>query len=43
MGYEPKVKLEVGLVELLAWVGGQHADDRLQTAAAELAAHSLVK
>jgi dTDP-L-rhamnose 4-epimerase len=43
LGYEPKVKLEDGLVELLAWVGGQDADDRLQTAAAELAAHSLVK
>jgi dTDP-L-rhamnose 4-epimerase len=43
LGYEPKVKLEDGLVELLEWVGGQDADDRLQTAAAELAAHSLVK
>ncbi len=43
LGYEPKVKLEDGLVELLAWVGGQDADDRLQTASAELAAHSLVK
>jgi dTDP-L-rhamnose 4-epimerase len=43
LGYDPKVKLEDGLVELLAWVGGQDADDRLQTAAAELAAHSLVK
>ena len=43
LGYEPKVALEDGLVELLDWVGNQKADDRLQTAAAELAAHSLVK
>ena len=43
LGYEPKVKLEDGLNELLEWVGGQTADDRLDTAAAELAAHSLVK
>jgi dTDP-L-rhamnose 4-epimerase len=43
LGYEPKIALEDGLVELLDWVGNQKADDRLQTAAAELAAHSLVK
>jgi dTDP-L-rhamnose 4-epimerase len=43
LGYEPKVSLEDGLVELLGWVGGQQADDRLQDATAELAAHSLVK
>jgi dTDP-L-rhamnose 4-epimerase len=43
LGYEPQVKLEDGLVELLAWVREQNADDRLQTASAELAAHSLVK
>jgi dTDP-L-rhamnose 4-epimerase len=43
LGYEPTVTLENGLTELLDWVGNQDADDRLQTAAAELAAHSLVK
>lgn len=43
LGYEPKVALEDGLAELLAWVGGQDATDRLQKASAELAAHSLVK
>lgn len=43
LGYEPTIALEDGLKELLDWVGNQKADDRLQTAAAELAAHSLVK
>ncbi len=43
LGFEPKVTLEKGLVELLDWVRGQHADDRVQSATAELAAHSLVK
>lgn len=43
LGYEPKVTLETGLEELLAWVSNQEADDRVQAATAELAAHSLVK
>ena len=43
LGYQPTVKLEDGLNELLHWVEKQQADDRLQTASAELAAHSLVK
>lgn len=43
LGYEPKVTLEEGLVELFEWVGGQQADDRLHAATAELAANSLVK
>jgi dTDP-L-rhamnose 4-epimerase len=43
LGYEPKVKLEEGLVELLDWVGKQDADDKLDSASAELAAHSLVR
>lgn len=43
LGYEPKVTLEAGLEELLAWVSGQEADDRVKTATAELAKHSLVK
>jgi dTDP-L-rhamnose 4-epimerase len=43
LGYEPKVKLEDGLNELLAWVRNQDADDRVESATAELAAHQLVK
>ena len=43
LGYEPMIQLEDGLVELLDWVRDQDADDRVQTATAELAAHSLVK
>jgi dTDP-L-rhamnose 4-epimerase len=43
LGYEPKVTLEKGLEELLAWVFGQEADDRVQAATNELAKHSLVK
>lgn len=43
LGYEPRVALEDGLVELLAWVGGQNADDHLHAASAELAARSLVR
>lgn len=43
LGYEPKVTLEAGLEELLAWVSKQEAEDRVQTATEELAAHSLVK
>ncbi len=43
LGYEPKVTLEAGLAELLAWVSKQEADDRVLSATAELAAHSLVK
>lgn len=43
LGYEPKVTLEAGMEELLGWVSGQEADDRVNAATAELAAHSLVK
>lgn len=43
LGYEPKVRLEDGLTELFDWLGSQSADDRLDSASAELAAHSLVK
>jgi dTDP-L-rhamnose 4-epimerase len=43
LGYQPSVELKDGLVDLLDWVGRQQADDRLGMAAAELAAHSLVK
>lgn len=43
VGYEPKVTLEVGLAELLDWLGEQKAEDRVESATAELAAHQLVK
>jgi dTDP-L-rhamnose 4-epimerase len=43
LGYEPKVELETGLAELLAWVRDQEAEDRVESATAELAAHQLVK
>jgi dTDP-L-rhamnose 4-epimerase len=43
LGFEPKVKLEDGLAELLDWLEGQKATDNVETAAAELAARSLVK
>jgi dTDP-L-rhamnose 4-epimerase len=43
LGYQPKVTLEAGMEELLKWVSGQEADDRVNAATAELAAHSLVK
>lgn len=43
LGYEPKVTLEAGMEELLGWVSKQEADDKVNAATAELAAHSLVK
>lgn len=43
LGYEPKVRLEDGLIELFDWLKNQSPDDRVQTAASELAAHSLVR
>jgi len=43
LGYEPKVKLEEGLSELLDWVKNQAPDDRVAAATAELAAHQLVR
>ena len=43
LGYEPKVTLEAGLAELLEWLRGQNADDRVENATAELASRSLVK
>ena len=43
LGFERKVKLEDGLAELLDWLEGQKATDNVETAAAELAARSLVK
>ena len=43
LGYEPKVKLEDGLNELLNWVKDQTPDDKVATATAELAARNLVR
>ena len=41
--YQPKVKLEDGLINLLEWVKDQKPDDRVEEATAELSSHSLVK
>lgn len=41
LGYEPRVALEEGLVELAAWLEGQVAIDRVEAARAELAARGL--
>lgn len=43
LGYEPSVTLEDGLAELLAWLGEQEAEDKVERATAELASRSLVK
>ena len=41
LGYEPRVGLEDGLVELASWLEGQVAVDRVADARAELAARGL--
>ena len=41
LGYEPRVKLEEGLEELLEWLKGQEAVDRVEQASAELSARGL--
>ena len=41
LGYEPRVTLDDGLVELAEWLGGQEADDRVGEAREELAARGL--
>ena len=43
LGYEPTVILEDGLAELLAWLGTQKAEDKVEGATAELASRALVK
>jgi dTDP-L-rhamnose 4-epimerase len=43
LGYEPKVTLEDGLADLLAWLGTQNADDKVEAATAELSQKGLVK
>jgi dTDP-L-rhamnose 4-epimerase len=41
LGYEPRVPLEDGLAELVAWLREQRADDRVADASRELAARGL--
>jgi dTDP-L-rhamnose 4-epimerase len=41
LGYQPRVSLEDGLAELADWLQGQHADDHVAEAHAELAARGL--
>jgi dTDP-L-rhamnose 4-epimerase len=41
LGYEPRVDLEEGLLELAGWLSGQVACDRVAQAGAELAARGL--
>ena len=41
LGYEPRVMLEDGLIELAAWLEGQVAHDRVAEARQELAARGL--
>jgi dTDP-L-rhamnose 4-epimerase len=41
LGYEPRVTLQEGLVELASWISGQVAIDRVDAAQAELAARGL--
>lgn len=41
LGYEPRVELEKGLIELAGWLEGQVATDRVEEASAELAARGL--
>lgn len=43
LGYEPKVKLQDGIAELLGWVKEQSATDLVAQASGELAARGLVK
>jgi dTDP-L-rhamnose 4-epimerase len=42
LGYEPKVKLEEGLLDLAGWLEGQIAYDRVNESRAELAARGLM-
>ena len=43
LGYEPRVTLEEGIPELLAWVREQEAADRVTRATAELESRQLVR
>jgi dTDP-L-rhamnose 4-epimerase len=41
LGYEPRVSLEDGIIELSAWLDGRSAVDRVERASAELAQRGL--
>jgi dTDP-L-rhamnose 4-epimerase len=41
LGYEPRVALDDGMAELAAWLEGQTAEDRVESAHGELAARGL--
>jgi dTDP-L-rhamnose 4-epimerase len=41
LGYNPRVKLDEGIVELAEWLEGQAADDYVESASAELATRGL--
>jgi dTDP-L-rhamnose 4-epimerase len=41
LGYRPSISLETGLTELVSWLAGQVAVDRVDQASAELAARGL--
>ena len=41
LGYEPRVTLEKGLTELMAWLDGQTAEDKVEQARQELSARGL--
>jgi dTDP-L-rhamnose 4-epimerase len=41
LGYEPRIKLDEGLMELAAWLEGQAAVDRVAQASAELTSRGL--
>ncbi len=43
LGYEPEVDLKTGMAELLTWVKGQRAQDRVQQAQAELLRRGLTR
>ena len=43
LGFEPKVKLDAGLTELLGWVREQTAEDRVLHATSELESRRLVR
>ena len=43
IGYEPKVPFENGMAELATWLSGQHADDRVAVATAELEKRGLTR
>ena len=43
LGYEPKVRLEDGIDDLIGWVAEQKAEDRFEQAAAELKPRGLAR